>query len=64
MTIKMNRNRMVVRKIHDEQDDYVHLSSAERVSLIWELTQEVWSLKDKKSVQQRLQRHRTRIIKA
>ena len=61
--LKMNRKKVIIRKIHDSEDDYVQLSPGRRVSLIWELTAEVWSLKDKKSAKRRLQRHRTRFIK-
>ena len=57
--IKLNRKHAVLKRMKQEDDDYVDASPAERVAFIWELTQEIWSLRDKKRVQQRLQRNIT-----
>jgi len=38
-----------------EYDCYVDASPRERVSFVWQLTAELWSLKDKQNVEQRLQ---------
>jgi hypothetical protein len=47
-----------------EQDNcYVDASPRERIAFIWELTAELWSLKDKRHVEQRLQRNVTNLIK-
>lgn len=47
-----------------KQDDcYVDASPRERVSFIWQLTAELWSLKDKQNVEQRLQRNVTNLIR-
>jgi len=46
---------------HD--DCYVDASPQERISFIWQLTAELWSLKDKDSVERRLQRNVTNLIK-
>ncbi len=47
-----------------KQDDcYVDASPQERIAFMWELTAELWSLKDKDSVERRLQRHVTNLIK-
>jgi hypothetical protein len=38
-------------------------SPAERVSFMWELTAELWSIKDKLYAQQRLQRDVTNLVR-
>ena len=62
--INVDRNHVALKKTNKtEEDDYVNASFARRVSFIWELTQELWSLKDKKNAQRRLQRHITTLVK-
>jgi len=61
--INVDRNRTVLKKIDKKEDNYMNASFAKRVSFIWELTQEIWSLKDKKNAQRRLQRHITTLVK-
>jgi hypothetical protein len=61
--IKVNRAQMVLKKMDNNEDNYMNASFARRVSFIWELTQEIWSLKDKKNAKRRLQRHITAFIK-
>lgn len=48
-----------------KEDDggYVQMTPSERVAFIWELTAEIWALKDKINVKRRLQRHITNFIK-
>jgi len=47
-----------------KQDDcYVDASPQERISFIWQLTAELWSLKGSQYVEQRLQRNVTNLIK-
>ncbi len=57
------RNITTLKKMTKEEDHYVDASPGERVSFIWQLTAELWSLKDKKNVEQRLQRDVTNLIK-
>ncbi|MEI7999000.1 MAG: hypothetical protein WCH62_05795 [Candidatus Omnitrophota bacterium] len=57
--IKVRRKYVALKKMDKEEDNYVKASYAQRVLFVWELTQEVWSLKDKRNVQRRLQRHIT-----
>ena len=47
----------------EEEDCYVDASPGERISIIWEITSENWSLKDRKNVERRLQRNITTLIK-
>jgi len=61
--IKVDRNHTVLKKIDKKEDNYMNASFARRVSFIWELTQEIWSLKDKKNAKRRLQRHITAFVK-
>ena len=52
-------DRSKVRLIYgrDEGLDFVNFPADERVSVIWELTRELWSLTGDTSAQQRLQRN-------
>jgi len=61
--IKVARNHIVLKKIDKKEDNFMIASFADRVSFVWELTQEIWSLKDKENAQRRLQRHITTLIK-
>ncbi|MFQ6034594.1 MAG: hypothetical protein ACE5NM_01950 [Sedimentisphaerales bacterium] len=46
-----------------EQDSYMDASPAERIRFIWELTAELWSLRDKHNAQRRLQRDVTNLVR-
>ena len=61
--MRLDRKVVVLRNIHDKQDDYVEGSPAMRVGLMWELTAEAWSLMKNSHVEQRLQRHVTNLVK-
>jgi hypothetical protein len=61
--IKLQRDKARLRKLTDEDDDFVDASLAERLGMMWELTAEVWSLRDPDCAQQRLQRQSARLIK-
>ena len=57
----MDRKKVVIKNIHDKQDDYVEGSPAMRIGLMWELTAEAWSFVKNSNVKQRLQRHITNL---
>jgi hypothetical protein len=61
--MKVMRNVTTLKKMTKEEDSYVVASPQERVSFMWQLTAELWSLKDKQNVEQRLQRNVTNLIK-
>ena len=61
--MKVNRNFTSLIKMADQDDCYVDASPEECVSVIWEITAELWSLKDRKIVERRLQRNVTNLIK-
>jgi len=50
-------------KMTREQDSFVEAPPAERVSFIWELTKELWSLRNQQDAEQRLQRDVTNIVR-
>ncbi|MFH1288262.1 MAG: hypothetical protein ABII25_06150 [bacterium] len=61
--MKLNRNYVILKKMTKEDDSYAAISPQERVSVMWDITAEIWSLRDKKSVKQRLRRNVTNLIK-
>ncbi len=61
--MKVMRNHTTLKKMTKQDDCYVDASPRERVSFIWELNAELWSLKDKQHVEKRLQRNVTNLIK-
>ena len=61
--MKVIRNHTTLKKMTEQDNGYVDASPRERVSFIWELTVELWSLKDKQPAEQRLQRNVTNLIK-
>ena len=61
--MNVNRNFTTLQKMTKKDDCYVDASPEECVSLVWEITAELWSLKDRKGVEQRLQRNVTNLIK-
>jgi hypothetical protein len=61
--MRVDRTKAQLVKTSKQDDDYVDLSPAERVSFMWELTAELWSLKKSPYVKQRLPRNITHLIK-
>lgn len=61
--MKVIRNRTILKKMTKQDDCYVDAQPHQRISFIWELTAELWSLKDKQHVERRLQRNVTNLIK-
>jgi len=55
--------KVVPMKSPEAEDNYVDLPPAERVSLVWDLTEEVFSLSGEYDVKSRLQRDVITIIK-
>ena len=63
ITMKVIRNHTTLKKMTKQDDSYVDASPRERISFIWQLTAELWSLKDKQPAEQRLQRNVTNLIR-
>ena len=61
--IKIRKNHTALKKMTQEDDSYVNASPQDRLALMWEITSEIWSLKNKNDVKRRLQRNITRLIK-
>lgn len=61
--IKLKRTVTRLREMSEGEDSYMSGTPQERISFMGELTEEIWSLKDRKNAQQRLQRHITKLIK-
>ena len=60
----MNRKETAIYRLSDRRnDDFVPGTPADRISLVWPLTREVASLSKKYDVEQRLQRHITRLVR-
>jgi hypothetical protein len=55
--IRLQKNLTRLRKLSDDDDNFVDASPAERLGMMWELTAEIWSLRGNDIAQQRLQRH-------
>ena len=62
--MKVQRDQVRLKRLTDEDDDYVDASPAERLSFMWELTAEVWSIKEPESCARKLQRDRARLIRS
>ena len=61
--IKVLKNHTALKKMTRKDDSYVNASPQDRLALMWEITSEIWSLKNKNDVKRRLQRNITRLIK-
>jgi hypothetical protein len=54
---RVDRSRAVLIKGKSQANDYVDAPPAQRVEMVWQLTQELWSLTGRTDVKQRLQRN-------
>jgi len=61
--MKVIRNHTRLTRMTGEDDSFVNASPAERVGLVWELTCELWSLRDEHYAERRLQRDVASLIK-
>ena len=61
--MKVDRNKTYLGKASKNDEGFVDMSPAERVSFMWELTAELWSLKKSPYVERRLQRNITNLVK-
>jgi len=53
----MNRNKVYLGNLPENDQEFVDINPAERVSFIWELNAEIWSLRKPDYVKRRLQRN-------
>jgi len=61
--MKVNRDRIHMGKVSKNDEGFANISPAERISFMWELTAELWSLRNSPYAERRLQRNVTNIIK-
>lgn len=61
--MKVKRDYISLKKLSKEDNCYFDASPKERISFMWELTAEIWSLKGAECVKRRLQRNITNILK-
>ena len=61
--MKVIKSCTKLKKMDKDDDCFVNASPQERIAFIWELTAELWSLRDKQYVERRLQRHVANLIK-
>jgi hypothetical protein len=61
--MKVNRNKTYLGKVSKNDEGFVGMSPTERISFMWELTAELWSLRKSPYVERRLQRNITNLIK-
>ena len=60
----MDRKQTAIYRMSDRlNDDFVPGTPAERISLVWPMTQEIASLSEKHDVERRLQRHIARLVR-
>ncbi|MDY6879364.1 MAG: hypothetical protein SV686_03865 [Thermodesulfobacteriota bacterium] len=60
----MNRKHTAIYRMSDSRnDDFVPGKLADRIKLVWILTSEITSLNTMHDVEQRLQRHVTRLVR-
>jgi hypothetical protein len=56
IVMNVDRDKTALKRLSDEDSGYMDASPAERVGFMWELTAEIWSLRDADCVERRLQR--------
>lgn len=61
--MRLQKDKVRLKKLSDEDSGYMNASPAERLSFIWELTEELWSLREKDRAQQRLQRNVASLVR-
>ncbi|MFO8053099.1 MAG: hypothetical protein R6U54_03970 [Candidatus Omnitrophota bacterium] len=61
--MNVDKNKIYLGKTGKNDEGFAKMSPAERISFIWELTLELWSLKRSGHVKQRLQRNITNFTK-
>ena len=63
LSMKLDRTKTTLIKQTKQDDCFVNASFQERISFVWELTSELWSLKGDRDAERRLQRHVGNLIR-
>jgi len=61
--MKLARNIVKLKRMDKTDDSFMDASPAERVSAVWEITRELWSLRAKERAEQRLQRNAANLVR-
>jgi hypothetical protein len=61
--MKLDRTKTLLKKQTKQDDCFVKASFQERISFVWDLTSELWSLKGAEDAERRLQRNVTNLIR-
>jgi len=61
--MKLAKNHVKLIKMGREEDSFVKALPAERVSFMWELTKELWSLRNRQDAERRLQRNVANLVR-
>ena len=61
--MQLDRKKITIKKQTKQDDCYVDASYQERIAFVWELTAEVWSIRNTEHVERRLQRNVTNLIR-
>lgn len=61
--MRLDRSRTALRSIKENDNGYVNAPPNECISLVWEITREVWSFKGDSSAERRLQRTVTNLFR-
>ena len=61
--MRLDRTKTQLKKQTKQDDCFVKASFQERISFVWDLTAELWSLKGAEYAERRLQRHVTNLIR-
>lgn len=61
--MQLDRTKITIKKQDKQDDSYMDASPQERIAFVWELTAEVWSIRNAEDVEQRLQRNVTKLIR-
>jgi hypothetical protein len=56
-SMKLDKKRVKLIKMSHKDDSFVIGTPAQRIGMIWELTQEFWSLGNRQDAERRLQRN-------
>ncbi len=60
--MQLKKSITKLKKINKEEDFFANASPGELVSFMWELTEEIWSLRGVNYAERRLQRNVTNLI--
>ena len=61
--MKVNRDIVTLKKLSDKDDGFVDASPQERIAMVWALRKEAWYFKERKNVEESLQRDVAKLIK-